>query len=230
MLETSAMHSPCPHCRAVFVPARSNQTYCATACQKAATHNSTRGPRNVTDSPEERRRQSDRLKRLQGLSDGFFTTLPMYRPEFMQALIALARRTKELRVWLTKRDALGCRRHHQGTGRLHIAFCLDHYCQQVYGQRSFVMLDPKLELPRDEDMAFPCEYFDPYRAPTFGSGDLQERPCPWSNRAKIVATRSAPMTPRGAYDWRKIAIALEEHRWRLGGVNDAPTDPASTPE
>jgi hypothetical protein len=217
----------CPTCKMEFLAKRSNKKFCSRGCQKVATHNTSRPPRTVAGSPDERRRHATRSKRLQGLTDALFETPPRYRAEFMEKVISEARGKAELRQWLTKREALGCRWHNQGTGRLHIAFCLDHYCKEIYRMRSFKALNPATELPSGLQTAYPAAYYDPYQPPLFEDGSLQRRPCPWSTGTKAIATK-APGNWSGVYDWRKIASALVvpagnvsslmSEPWRLGSA------------
>lgn len=214
MLDSATLQIHCPKCGLEFIQGRSNQQYCSNPCQKAATRNASRGPRTVADSPEERLRQATRSNRLQNLSNAFFETPPTYRAEFMEKLIAKGRRNKELRRWLTNSDALGCRAHHRGTGRLHIAFCLVHYCREVYGMRSFAVLDPKISLPPEEKLAFPAQYFGPSEIMIYEDGSLTKRPCPWATRPKFTAVRPPSGAPLAAYDWRKIARTMRDHGWQ----------------
>lgn len=211
MLDSASLQTACPKCSVEFIPARSNQKFCSRLCQKAATGNATRGPRTVAASPEERRRQSNRSNRLQNLSDAFFETLPTYRAEFMEKLIAEGRGNRELRKWLTKWEAIGCRAHSRGTGRLHIAFCLDAYCREVYGMRSFNVLNPEKSIPHEYGLAVPAQYFGPYEMSVYEDGSLTRRPCPWATRPKLTAARPVSVASRSAYDWRRIARAMGDH-------------------
>jgi hypothetical protein len=126
-----ATDAVCPKCAVTFSPRRKDQLFCSRECQKTASQNSTRGPRMVAESADEARRQEHRAGRMRSLSNSFFETHPRYRAAFIVALIAEARWVKELRGWLTRREALKKWQHHQGTGRLHIAQCLDDFCQDV---------------------------------------------------------------------------------------------------
>jgi hypothetical protein len=235
MLDSSSILKPCLRCGDEFIADRTNKKYCTPICQKSATRNTARAPRVVADSGEERRRQAIRSRRIQNLTDALFETPPRYRAEFMQKLIVVARRNLELREWLTKREAMGCRAHQDKTGRLHIAFCLDHYCREVYRIRSFVVLEPNTILPTADDLAFPAEYFGPYVVPIYEDGSLNERPCPWSTRPKLMAVKSPKVAPLRSYDWRKVARGMGDPGWRryftseeLLEMGDATHNPPST--
>ena len=193
MLDSTNMLTTCPKCGEGFTPARSNQKFCSRGCQK----NTTRGPRTVGESPEERQRQAARSGRLKGLSDAFFETPPQYRAAFMVALITEARAKGELRKWVTKWELLRSWHHHPGTGRLHIAHCLDHFCREVFGRRSFVILDPNTVLPCEEETAFPACYYGPdgvaVRAGVDGTG--------------VATTRGDPALVKAlarAFRWRRL--------------------------
>lgn len=182
MLDAANLQTTCPKCKEAFVPARSNQKYCSSACQKAATRNVSRGPRQIAVNMEERRRHDIRTGRIQGLSDAFFTTPPAYRAEFMERLITEGRTKSELRKGLTEQALLRSWSRNEGTGRLHIAHCLDHYCQEVYKMRSYEVLAPATVRPSTDDLAFPAAYFGPDAPPVYEDGSLKKRPCPWATR------------------------------------------------
>lgn len=224
MLDSTSLQTICPRCEIGFIPSRSNQKFCSRICQKTSTQNATRIPRTTADSAEERRRQGFRAGRLKGLSDAFYDTLPTYRAAFMVALIAEARVKAELRKCLTKRELLRVWNHHPGTGRLHIAHCLDHFCGEVYGLRSYIILDPKTPLPCEEETAFPSIYQGPDVPPVYEDGSLKRRACPWTSRPKTQPTRSSKV-PSNSYDWRKIARSMNDHGWqRYIGQNHADDD------
>lgn len=176
----SRQEAICPGCRQHFPPARRNQRYCNPKCQK----NATRSPRRIADSREARRTLETRRGRIRGLSDAFYLTPPAYRAEFLERLIAEARGHAELRRLVTERALLRSWNRDEGTGRLHIAHVLDHYCLEVHGQRSFVVLDPATVPASAEDLAFPAEYFGPDAAPVYEDGTLKHRPCPWGTRRR----------------------------------------------
>lgn len=203
----------CPHCGEEFTRRRKDQRFCQRACQKAATNNAARGSRTVSDSADERRRQSHRSQRLKSLTDAFYGTMPIYRAAFMVALIAEARGNSEMRKWLTLRGLLRCWEYHRGTGRLHIVHCLDHFCREVYGQRLFQVLDPKTPLPAEEEVAFPSACFGPDGDFIYEDGSLKRRPCPWASRPKAQPLRPTKAAPSG-YDWRKIARAMNDPGWQ----------------
>ncbi|RWR29642.1 hypothetical protein D2T31_09365 [Sinirhodobacter populi] len=165
------MQAICPGCGATFAPARRNQSYCGRECQK----NAARGPRRITDSAEARRTHEYRKGRIKGLSDALYETPPAYRAEFMERLIAEARGSAELRKGVTNPAMLQSWTRDEGSGRLHIAHVLDHYCREVYGLRSFEALNPAHHLPPSADLAFPAEYFGPDAPPIYGDGSLKMR-------------------------------------------------------
>lgn len=206
--------TPCPRCQFAFVPSRSNQKYCSRPCQKAATLHTARGPRTKADSAEERRRQEGRKNRLRGLSAAFFGTSPAYRAEFMEKLIAEGRGNRELRQWMIKREFLVSWFRYEGTGWLHIANCLDHYSLEVYGIRSFAILDPATELPPAADLAFPAKYFGPDAPSIYEDGGLKKRPCPWSADRKATVLQPSKPTSSGRYDWRYLAKAMRDQGWQ----------------
>ena len=176
----------CPRCQEMFEPKRKDQTYCSRPCQKAATNNATRGPRKVADSAEAARIHESRKGRTRGLSHALYETPPAYRSAFLQRLVVEGRGNAELRRLVTVRALLRCWNRDEGTGRLHIAHVLDHFCQEVYGQRSFVVLNPKTVLPPVDALAFPAEYFGPDAPPVYEDGALKERPCPWKERQSAL--------------------------------------------
>lgn len=196
MLDVSSFQVSCPKCNAEFVPVRTDQKYCSQTCRK----NATRGPRTVADSPTEKRRQEMRLGRLQALSDAFFETPPIYRAAFMIALINEAKRNKELRVWITQRDLMRQWLHQEGTGRLHIAQCLDHFCSEAYGYRSYEVVRPNWRLPSGQKPAFPAAYFGPTSPSIYTDGNVHNRPCPWSSRHKGHVRPHSQESAAGWYD------------------------------
>ena len=157
--------------------------YCNSQCAKAATRNASRGPRTITESWDAKRIHEARQGRCRGLSHALYETPPAYRAEFLERLISEAREGAELRRLVTTRQLLKCWTRDEGTGRLHIVHVLDHYCQEVYGQRSYEVLNPANSLPSAIMLAFPAEYYGPDAPPLYEDGSLKRRPCPWSNRA-----------------------------------------------
>lgn len=177
--ETLNPQAVCPQCAEAFQPTRRNQTYCNRRCQQ----NATRGSRKVADSWDEKRRQETRKGRVKGLSHALYEARPAHRAEFLQRLIAEARDNAELRGLVTNREMLrswarlrgtsdeGC----PGTGRLYIAHVLDHYCREVYGLRSYEVLNPEVDLPDEDALAFPAAYFGPDAPPIYEDGSLKRR-------------------------------------------------------
>lgn len=165
----------CPYCVEVFEPKRKGQKYCSRQCQKAATNHQARGSRKVADSWEEKRRQEERTGRVKGLSHAFYETPPAYRAAFLEELIAEARNNVELRDLVTARAYLRSWDRDEGTGRLHIAHVLDHYCREVYALRSFEVVENKVEFPGNGVLAFPAEYFGPDDPPIYADGSLKQR-------------------------------------------------------
>lgn len=178
--ETLNPSNTCPRCSQSFTPKRSDAAYCSRPCQKAATNNAARGPRLIAESPEARRAHENRKGRIKGLSDALYETPPAYRADFMQRLITEARGNAELRCLVTNRKMLRSWARDEGTGRLHIAHVLDHYCREVYERRSCEVLNPEAELPSTNVLAFPAEYFGPDSPPIYEDGSLKKRPCPWT--------------------------------------------------
>lgn len=180
-----------PKCTDPFIRRRKDQRYCGRRCQQ----NAARSPRLIADSAEARRVHERRKGRVVGLSHAFYETPPAYRAEFMQRLIVEVRGNAELRRLVTLREILHSWTRDGGTGRLHIAHLLDHYCQEVYGQRSFVVVEPMTVLPSFGDLAFPAEYFGPDADPIYEDGSLKVRPCPWIEWKK--ERQSASTTIKG---------------------------------
>jgi len=170
----------CLVCARSFLPSRKDQRYCSRQCQR----NATRPPRKIADSTAARRTHETRKGRIEGLSNAFYETHPAYRAEFMEKLIVEARGNAELRRLITVRALLRSWLRRRETGRLHIAHVLDHYCQEVYGMRSYEFVDPKTELPSQDDLTFPAAYFGPDEPSIYEDGGLNERPCPWETWKK----------------------------------------------
>lgn len=177
---------PCAHCATAFAPRRKDQKYCGRPCQKAATNNATRRPRRVSESAEAARTHEYRKGRIGGLSHALYETPPAYRAAFLQRLIVEGRSNAELRRLVTVRALLRSWVRDEGTGRLHIAHVLDHFCQEVYRLRSFEVLNPDTKLPSVDALAFPAAYFGPDAPPVYEDGSLKERPCPWSTRQSAL--------------------------------------------
>lgn len=177
----SAANLCCPRCSTQFQPRRKNQMYCGRDCAKAATRNSKRSPRTIKDNPSAKRTHENRAGRCKSLSLYLYETPPEYRAEYLEKLIAEGRKVKELRDLVTRRHLLESWLRGKNTGHLHIAHVLDHYCQEVYGMRSYEVLNNATVLPPQADLAFPAEYFGPDMPPFYGDGILRRRPCPWRN-------------------------------------------------
>ena len=174
-----ALGCKCPRCGDAFTAARrKDQKFCSRRCQQ----NASRGLRRVTNCPTERRRQEGRRGRVKGLCHAFYETPPAYRAEFLEKLIKEVRAHAELRGLVTLRQLLRSWSRDEGTGRLHIAHVLDHYCQEVYGMRSFVVVNPETELPSEDALTFPAEYFGPDAHPVYEDGSLKVRPWSWAAR------------------------------------------------
>lgn len=173
--------------------------YCQKTCAKAATRNNNRGPRTTAESPDAKRIQEARQGRCKSLSHAFYETAPAYRAEFLERLITEARGMAELRRLVTTRQLLKCWTRDEGAGRLHIAHVLDHYCQEVYGQRSFEVLAPENARPSASILAFPAEYYGPDAPPLYEDGSLKERPCPWFS-GKPTANRPSTTIKRELRD------------------------------
>lgn len=189
----------CPQCSAEFHRKRKNQMYCNRDCAKAATRNATRQSRTVKDNPSAKRICEDRSGRCKNLSVYFYETPPAYRAEYLEKLIVEGRKVKELRTFVTTRALLKSWSRGEGTGRLHIAHLLDHYCQEVYRMRSFEVLNPANVLPCETDIVFPAEYFGPEAMPVYEGGTLKHRPCPWGNRNCAIPANRPSTTIKGKF-------------------------------
>ncbi len=221
--ETAAARA-CPHCSTTFAPRRKDQTYCGKPCARAASRNATRRPRRVSESAEAARTHEYRKGRVGGLSHALYETPPAYRAAFLQRLIVEGRGNAELRRLVTVRALLRSWVRDEGTGRLHIAHVLDHFCQEVYGLRSFEVLNPDTTLPSVDALAFPAAYFGPDSPPVYEDGSLKERPCPWANRAGVRPTVVSKPDAPTVYDWRKLGRAMKDRGWqRYIGPKDAET-------
>lgn len=184
--QTGRSAAPCLVCGTCFIPRRKDQRYCHKTCAKVATRNNSRNPRRVSESAEAARTYESRKGRVRGLSHALYETPPAYRASFLQRLIAEGRYNAELRRLITIRCLVRSWFGIEGTGRLHIAHVLDHFCQEVYGMRSFEVLDRDTSLPPLHALAFPTEYFGPDAPPVYSDGALKERPCPWTHRRKSL--------------------------------------------
>lgn len=169
----------CSRCQVPFLPRRKDQKYCGETCAKAATRNTTRGPRKIAESADAARIHESRKGRVGRLSHALHETPPAYRAAFLHRLIGEGRGNAELRRLVTVRALLRSWSRDEGTGRLNIAHVLDHFCQEVYGLRSFQVLNPKTILPPVEALCFPAAYYGPEVPPVYEDGALKERPCPW---------------------------------------------------
>lgn len=89
--QTAAGGATCPRCTTPFTPARTNQRYCSTRCQKAATRNHARGSRSIHASPEVARQMLDRFDRLQDLNATFYATRPDLRLPLLKGWLDAAR-------------------------------------------------------------------------------------------------------------------------------------------
>jgi len=101
-----------------------------------------------------------------------------------------------------------------GTGRLHIAHILDHFCREVYGKRSFEVLNPDIDLPPVDGLAFPAEYFGPDAPPVYEDGALKEQPCLRIDRCPQPPLKVSMPETSTTYDWRKIGRAFNDRGWR----------------
>jgi len=207
----------CPRCGTVFAPKRANQQYCRAACSKAATRNAKRGSQKIEDSPEARRRQEERTGRMSRLSHAFYETPSAYRSAFIVRLIEQGRAERELRGLLSKRERVSSWARDHGTGRLHIAHVLDHFCQEVYRARSWDVLNPRTVLPGQDGVAFPSHYFGPDAEPIYEDGCLVLRPCPWAEHRRNRPSsfiKGSRKDRSGGYDWRRIAWTMQDHGWQ----------------
>ncbi len=179
--ETPSAAAVCPRCSETFTRRRKDQRYCSKPCAKTGTRNATRGSQRIADSADARRRQEGRTGRLNILTNALYETAPAYRAAFLESLIAQGQGNVELRQLLTLRHLL--QDWTRGVaGRIGIAHSVDHYCREVYGLRSYEVLDPSTALPSADALAFPAEYFGPDAPPVYEDGTLKKRPCPWATR------------------------------------------------
>ncbi|RAZ82374.1 hypothetical protein [Cereibacter johrii] len=205
----------CPSCGSPFSPRRRDQRYCAKPCAKAASRNATRGSRAHGESAAARHRHEARKGRLRGLAHAFHETPPAYRAEFLVRLIAEGRKLAELRDLVTLRCLLRSWSCDEGTGRLNIAHVLDHFCREVYGLRSFEVLDPARVLPPEAELAFPATYFGPDAPSIYEDGSLRRgfgvttARQAWSVPVAYVIERKST----NVYDWRTIGRAMRDHGW-----------------
>jgi uncharacterized C2H2 Zn-finger protein len=82
--EVEGNHAPlteleCPCCDQLFNQRRTNQRYCTPSCQKAATHNTSRGPRTTAESPAKKLEKRRQWATLIYLNETFYGTPPGYR-------------------------------------------------------------------------------------------------------------------------------------------------------
>lgn len=215
MTRPDEAETDCPTCGSPFIPGRRDQKFCAKPCAKAASRNATRGSRAHGESAAARHRHEARKGRLRGLAHAFHETPPAHRAEFLVRLIAEGRKLAELRGLVTLRCLLRSWSCDEGTGRLNIAHVLDHFCREVYGLRSFEVLDPVRVLPPEAELAFPATYFGPDAPSIYEAGSLRRgfgvtaSRQDWSVPAPYVIER----TPTNVYDWRAIGRAMRDHRW-----------------
>lgn len=190
-IDTTSATTSCPVCSTEFTPARSNQKNCSRACQKKATHNTARAAKDAPPVVNEvPRKKSWNFRRVDGLNNGrmaslrdaFHTTLPKYRAEFMVKLIDEGRRVQRLRACLTLAPLVHSYGREGGSGRLHIANLLNDFCKEVYGMRSFEVLDPATVLPSHDDLAFPALFDGADEPAVYEDGSLIQRPCSWATR------------------------------------------------
>jgi hypothetical protein len=211
------MNKPtCARCNQSFDQKRTDQRFCSKSCARAASRNATRGQRTLAHSGEARRTHETRCGRVRGLSNAFYETPPTYRAAFLERLIAEGRGNADLRRLVTLRDLLRSWARQEATGRLHIAHVLDHYCCEVYGRRSFEVLNPASDLPSADALCFPALYFGPDAPPVYEDGSLTRRPDPWMRKAGAgKSLHHYKGKPEGApYDWLRLARAMNDHRWQ----------------
>jgi hypothetical protein len=203
----------CPVCSTEFTPARSNQKNCSRDCQKNSSRAAKAALPVVNEVP---RKKSWNFRRVDGLNNGrmaslrdaFHTTLPKYRAEFMVKLIDEGRRVQRLRACLTLAPLVQSYGREGGSGRLHIANLLNDFCKEVYGMRSYEVLDPATVLPSHEDLAFPALFYGPDEPAIYEDGSLNLRPCPWATRhdgppkeAYQVSQKNREKKERGPVDY-----------------------------
>ena len=103
-------HSPptertCPRCLVAFLPKRTNQKYCNTACQKAATRNTSRGPRTTRASHSKRLEKRYEWAMLGYLNETYYGTRPDQRLGLLKNWLDLSRASEgALRAALTRPD------------------------------------------------------------------------------------------------------------------------------
>lgn len=95
----------CPRCGNQFQPKRSNQQYCDPACQKAASRNTSRGPRTTACSPTRRVEKRRQWATLAYLNETFYGTPPGQRLGLLKDWLDMARMgDTRLRAVLTRPD------------------------------------------------------------------------------------------------------------------------------
>ncbi|WP_210880189.1 hypothetical protein [Roseovarius autotrophicus] len=117
----------CPKCQAEFAPKRSNQTYCSTACQKAASRNSARGTRKA----EDRRANEEHHARVHALTEMIYAVPVTERLGVMQHILSHVSTDACLRRVLTDPKLL--REPPRGDGRMNIAKAANAYTKKFFG-------------------------------------------------------------------------------------------------
>ena len=85
------MPATCPACAEPFEPRRRDQRYCSRPCQKAATHNATRGPRTTEASPAQRYEKRRKRALLVWLNTTYYETPPAQRLGLLKGWLDAAR-------------------------------------------------------------------------------------------------------------------------------------------
>lgn len=199
----------CPGCKTPFKRKRSNQLYCSSACQKAASRNAARGPRDV----ENANRNRDHYSRAAWLCYDIVRMPEARRDRALHDLLVTAKGAggAKLRNILLDPRLLGAPRD-SPLGKLYpdtsdpsvsnIAKQTNAYCRLRWGKGSRELLKGGGEMPLvpdDTPEAKPA-------AATYWQRLRQE-----GKLGRKVVVRVDPGT---AYDWRRLAKAMRDPGWR----------------
>ncbi len=117
----------CPQCNLVFGPKRSNQKFCSRVCQKAATHNTSRGSRKS----ENARRNERHYARAKDLAEMIYSAPPIERYGIMKHILSFVDVDAGLRNILC--DPSQLKAEPRLDGRMNFAKAANAYTQQQFG-------------------------------------------------------------------------------------------------
>ncbi len=117
----------CPQCNHIFEPKRSNQKFCSRVCQKAATHNTSRGGRKS----ENARRNERHYARAKDLAEMIYSAPPIERYGLMKHILSFVDVDSGLRNIL--RDPSLLKAEPRLDGRMNFAKAANAYTQQQFG-------------------------------------------------------------------------------------------------